>query len=116
MHAVMLNGWHVWLTSDGESHEIQVMEEMADGTLNDHSRWSRVLMCTIARQWPYVIPWWMVQRIEAARLRTVAQVDDNIMLSLQLVLSIHGASCEWSDTGNCYEITCSRQNQLVKLW
>lgn len=73
-------------------------------------------MCTTARQWPYVIPWWTLQGTEAAHLRLVAQVDDNTMLPVQLVLSIHGAACERSDTGNRYEITCSTKSQLVIVW
>ena len=116
MHAVMLNGWHVWLTSDGESHGIQEMEEMADGTQNDNWGWPWLLMCTTARQWPHVIPWWTLQGTEAAHLRIVAQLDDSTLQSLQLVPSIHGASCEWSDTGKGCEVTCSTKNQLVILW
>jgi hypothetical protein len=115
MHAVAMNGWHVWLTSDGESHGIQVMGEMADGILNDHWWWPWLLMWTTTREWPYLIPWWTLRGIEAAHLQIDAQVDDNMLLWLQLVLSIHGASCEWSETGNHYEITCSTQNQLVIL-
>jgi len=39
-------------------------------------------------------------------------VDENTLLSLQLELSIRGASCEWSDTGNCYARSYKTQNQL----
>jgi hypothetical protein len=89
------------------------MGEMADGTLNDHWGWSGLPVTTTPRQWPHVIPWSMAQETEAAHLRICVQLDDSTLQSLRLVPSIHGASCEWSDTGKHYEATCSTQNQLV---